>query len=47
MRRYGAFEIARGMGAVHEHEVPASELRDQHISATNPVYTAAPAPVDV
>ena len=44
MRRYGAFEIARGMGAVHEHEVPAGELRDQHISATGRVYTAAPKP---
>ena len=26
MRRYGAFEISRGQGAVHEQEVPAAEL---------------------
>ena len=28
MRRYGAFEISRGQGAVHEQEVPAAELSD-------------------
>jgi anaerobic selenocysteine-containing dehydrogenase len=44
MRRYGAFEIARGMGAVHEHEVPAGELRDRHITPAGRVYTAAPKP---
>jgi anaerobic selenocysteine-containing dehydrogenase len=44
MRRYGAFEIARGMGAVHEQEVPAGELRDRHVTVTGRVYTAAPKP---
>jgi anaerobic selenocysteine-containing dehydrogenase len=44
MRRYGAFEIARGMGAVHEHEVPAEELQDSCVSAGGRVYTAAPKP---
>jgi anaerobic selenocysteine-containing dehydrogenase len=44
MRRYGAFEIARGMGAVHEHEVPAGELQDSHVSSAGRVYTAAPKP---
>jgi anaerobic selenocysteine-containing dehydrogenase len=44
MRRYGAFEIARGMGAVHEHEVPAGELLDRHVTASGRVYTATPKP---
>ncbi|GAC1641817.1 MAG: hypothetical protein NVS4B6_13600 [Mycobacterium sp.] len=44
MRRYGAFEIARGMGAAHEFEVPEDELIDPHISETGRVYTAAPKP---
>ncbi|UQX11334.1 molybdopterin dinucleotide binding domain-containing protein [Candidatus Mycobacterium methanotrophicum] len=42
MRRYGAFEIARGVGAIYEHEVPAEELLDSHVSPTGRVYTAAP-----
>lgn len=42
MRRYGAFEIARGIGAVHEQEVPARELVDPQVNATGRVYTAAP-----
>ena len=44
MRRYGAFEIARGIGAVHEQEVPAEELDDHRVSASGRVYTAAPKP---
>ena len=44
MRRYGAFEIARGLGGLHEHEVPADELRDVAVGDAGRVYTAAPAP---
>ena len=50
MRRYGAFEISRGQGAVHEQEVPEAELEDVAVGeaggagGTGRVYTAAPAP---
>jgi anaerobic selenocysteine-containing dehydrogenase len=44
MRRYGVFEIARGMGAVHEDPVPAQELTDSRVTASGRVYTAAPKP---
>ena len=47
MRRYGAFEISRGLGAVHEQEVPAAELEDVAVGGaggTGRVYTTAPAP---
>jgi anaerobic selenocysteine-containing dehydrogenase len=46
MRRYGAFEIAAGQGALHEREVPDTELRDVAIGPAGQVYTAAaPRPV--
>ena len=44
MRRYGAFEISRGQGAVHEQEVPPEELADAHPGPSGRVYTAAPPP---
>jgi anaerobic selenocysteine-containing dehydrogenase len=44
MRRYGAFEIARGTGAAHEQEVPPGELRDTRVSAFGRVYSAEPKP---
>jgi anaerobic selenocysteine-containing dehydrogenase len=44
MRRYGAFEIARGQGGLHEREVPAAELRDVAVGDAGQVYTAAPEP---
>jgi len=44
MRRYGAFEITRGQGAVHDQEVPAAELADVSVSPLGRVYSAAPAP---
>ena len=44
MRRYGAFEIARGTGSAHEQEVPAAELRDISVSALGRVYSAEPKP---
>jgi anaerobic selenocysteine-containing dehydrogenase len=44
MRRYGAFEIDRGVGARHEAPVPHEELADVHLGAHGRVYTAAPRP---
>jgi anaerobic selenocysteine-containing dehydrogenase len=44
MRRYGAFEVSRGVGPVHEQEVPAGELVDPVVTETGRVYTAAPKP---
>jgi anaerobic selenocysteine-containing dehydrogenase len=44
MRRYGAFEIARGVGARHEEPVPAEELEDVHLGAHGRVYTRAAEP---
>jgi len=44
MRRYGAFEVAKGAGALYAQQVPAEELEDVHVSRFGRVYTAAPAP---
>jgi anaerobic selenocysteine-containing dehydrogenase len=44
MRRRGAFELKRGVGAVHEDVVPQSELVDTHIDAHGRVYTRSPKP---
>jgi anaerobic selenocysteine-containing dehydrogenase len=44
MRRYGAFEIARGIGPLHAQPVPASELDDVRVSQGGRVYTRAPKP---
>ncbi len=44
MRRYGAFEISRGVGPLHEEEVPASELEDVSVDELGRVYTRAPKP---
>ena len=44
MRRYGAFEIARGVGARHEEPVPAAELDDVQLGPHGRVYTRAPKP---
>jgi len=44
MRRYGAFEIARGVGARHEDPVPAFELDDVQLGPHGRVYTRAPKP---
>src|SRR2546430_8875463 len=43
MRRYGAFEISRGQGGLHEREIPADELLDVAIGPAGQVYTAAAA----
>ncbi len=44
MRRYGAFEITRGNGPLHEQPVPDSELQDTVITGTGRVYSAARRP---
>jgi anaerobic selenocysteine-containing dehydrogenase len=42
MRRYGAFEITRGQGALHEQEVPDAELADPAVTPAGRVYSSAP-----
>jgi anaerobic selenocysteine-containing dehydrogenase len=44
MRRYGCFEIRRGVGALHEEVVPPDELADPATSSIGRVYTRAPRP---
>jgi anaerobic selenocysteine-containing dehydrogenase len=45
MRRYGAFEVAREIGPLHEREVPAEELEDAAEDHRGRVYTRAPKPL--
>jgi anaerobic selenocysteine-containing dehydrogenase len=49
MRRYGAFEISRKIGAVYEKEVPPDELEDVRTDRFGRVYTrtAKPASTNV
>jgi len=47
MRRYGAFEVTRGQGALYAQEVPADELEDVHVTPTGRVYSGAPRPYAV
>ena len=42
MRRYGAFEVARSVGAIHEQDVPQGDLEDVREDAAGCVYTRAP-----
>ena len=45
MRRYGAFEVSRGTGAVHAAEISETELSDIVVTPLGRVYTAcAPVP---
>ncbi|HEX8844931.1 MAG TPA: molybdopterin-dependent oxidoreductase [Pyrinomonadaceae bacterium] len=44
MRRYGAFEISKKVGAVYEEEVPQSELEDVRVDSFGRVYTKTPKP---
>src|SRR5687767_5333580 len=44
MRRYGAFEIDRGVGALHEQVVPREELEDVRVDRNGRVFTRAPKP---
>ncbi len=43
MRRYGAFEIARGIGPLYAREVPRDELHDAREDRFGRVYTRTPA----
>jgi len=42
MRRYGAFEVKRGIGAVHEQEVPQDELEGSVTDPLGRVFSPAP-----
>ncbi len=44
MRKYGAFEVTRNVGAQHEIPVPQSELDDVAVSEHGRVYTRAAKP---
>lgn len=44
MRRYGAFEIKRGVGAVYQEVVPPQELQDVAVDEIGRAYTRAPKP---
>ncbi len=44
MRRYGAFEVTKGQGALYQQEVPAAELADVAVTDTGRVYTATAKP---
>ena len=44
MRRYGAYEIVKGVGPLHEEIVPASELEDLSVDGHGRAYTRAPLP---
>ncbi|MDT4896322.1 MAG: hypothetical protein QOH25_1399 [Acidobacteriota bacterium] len=44
MRRYGAFEISKKVGAIYEETVPPAELEDIRTDSFGRVYTKAPKP---
>jgi anaerobic selenocysteine-containing dehydrogenase len=44
MRRYGAFEVQKKIGAVHDQVVPAAELEDVQTDALGRVFTRKPRP---
>jgi anaerobic selenocysteine-containing dehydrogenase len=44
MRRYGAFEVRKRVGKLHEEEVPSDELEDVKVDRHGRAYTAAPPP---
>ncbi len=46
MRRYGAFEVDREVGAIYEEEVPETELDDVGEDRFGRIYTRAPKPED-
>lgn len=46
MRRYGAFEITRGVGQIHEMIVPPEQLTDPGEDRFGRVYTRSPAPAN-
>jgi anaerobic selenocysteine-containing dehydrogenase len=46
MRRYGAYEIARNIGRLHEEVVPESELEDARVRGHGRVYTRSAKPAN-
>ena len=44
MRRYGAFEVQKKIGAVHDQPVPTEELEDIHTDTLGRVFTRKPRP---
>ena len=44
MRRYGAFEVSRGVGTVYEQAISDDERAGAHVSGSGRVYTTAPKP---
>lgn len=46
MRRYGAYEVSKGVGAQYTFEVPQEELLDTRVTQHGRVYTATDAPPD-
>jgi anaerobic selenocysteine-containing dehydrogenase len=44
MRRYGAFEVRKKVGAIYEETVPDDELDDVRVDSFGRVYTKAPKP---
>ena len=44
MRRYGAFEVEKQIGPLHEQRVPAQELDDLRVDRFGRAYTTVPAP---
>jgi anaerobic selenocysteine-containing dehydrogenase len=44
MRRYGAFEVAKKVGEIHEQPIPEAELEDIRVDEAGRVFTRAPAP---
>lgn len=44
MRRYGAFEVQRNIGPLHEQEVPGEELVDCRTDEIGRMFTRAPKP---
>ncbi|MFN2596673.1 MAG: molybdopterin dinucleotide binding domain-containing protein, partial [Pyrinomonadaceae bacterium] len=44
MRRYGAFEVRKKIGALHEERVPPEELEDVRVDRFGRAYTRAPKP---
>lgn len=45
MRRYGAYEVRKGVGPIYEESVPDDQLVDTGEDGFGRVYTRAPAPV--
>ncbi|MCS6925901.1 MAG: molybdopterin-dependent oxidoreductase [Candidatus Binatia bacterium] len=45
MRRYGAYEVRRGIGPLYLQEVPPDELEDVHIDEYGRVFSRAPRPL--